>query len=118
MSEPLNPVDVENSISGIANQIAKVVAVVSNAYATFLDADRMYDRAFAQAYMAHKGPAHEKRYAAEIETGELRSARDEKDAAYKYADRRAKALMEQLRAMQSVNKSVMSMYQVAGVGQR
>ena len=114
MSEPLNPVDVENNISNIANRIANGVAVVSNAYAAFLDADRMYDRAFAQAYMAHKGPAHEKRYAAEIETGELRSARDEKDAAYKYADRRAKALMEQLRAMQSVGASVRSMYSVAG----
>lgn len=56
MSEPLNPVDVENSISEIANRIAKGVAVVSNAYAAYLDADRMYDRAFAQAYMAHQGP--------------------------------------------------------------
>lgn len=114
MSEPLNPVDVENSISEIANRIAKGVAVVSNAYATFLDADRMYDRAFAQAYMAHKGPAHEKRYAAEIETGELRATRDEKDASFRYADRQSKALMEQLRAMQSVGASVRSMYSVAG----
>lgn len=118
MTDVLNPVTVEAAIRGVADRIAKGVTVVSNAYAAFLNADRMYDRAFAQAYMAHKGPAHEKKYHAEIETGELRAARDEKDAAYKYADRQAKALMEQLRAMQSVNKSVMSMYQVAGVGQR
>ena len=117
MTDVLNPVTVEAAIRGVADRIAKGVTVVSNAYAAFLNADRMYDRAFAQAYMAHKGPAHEKKYHAEIETGELRAKRDEADAAFRYADRQAKALQEQLRAHQSVGASVRSMYSVAGRGE-
>lgn len=117
MGDVLNPVDIEQRINQCANRIANGVSVVSNTYAAFLDADRMYDRAFAQAYMAHKGPAHEKKYAAEIETGELRATRDEKDAAYRYADRKAKALLEELRALQSIGASVRQAYSVAGRGE-
>lgn len=113
----LNPVEIEASIRDVANRISKGVSVCSNTYAAFLDADRMYDRGFAQAYMAHQGPAHEKKYAAEIETGELRAVRDEKDAAYRYADRQAKALIEELRALQSVGASVRMAYSVAGRGE-
>lgn len=116
MNEPLNPVDVEAAISKLANQIAQGVTIVSNAHAAFLTAERMYDRAFAQAYMAYDGPAHAKKYAAEIETGEMRATKDEKDAAYRYALRQAEALREQLRAYQSVGASVRSMYSVAGRG--
>jgi hypothetical protein len=112
-----NPASVEAAIRECANRIGKGVVVCGNAYAAFMDADRMYDRAFALAYMAHEGPAHEKKYAAEIETGELRANRDEKDAAYRYADRTAKAVEAELRAWQSVGASVRQAYSVAGRGE-
>lgn len=117
MTEPLNPVQIEQSIHHCANRIAKGVTVVSNAYAAYLDADRMYDRAFAQAYMAYEGAAHAKKYAAEIETGDLRAERDAADAAFRYADRNAKALLEELRALQSIGASVRQAYSVAGRGE-
>lgn len=117
MSEPLSPVAIEESIRECANRIGKGVAVCSNAYAAYLDADRIYDRAYAKAYMAHDGAAHEKRYAAEIETGEERATRDEKDASYKYADRTAKAVESELRALQSLGASVRQQYGVAGRGE-
>lgn len=117
-AETLNPVVIENRIRDISGRIAEGVKVCNDAYVTFLEADRAYDRAYAWAYMQHKGPAHEKKFAAELETGDRREARDIADAAYRYADRQAKALENELRAYQSIGASVRAMYAVAGTGER
>ena len=117
MSDILSPVDVESGIREIANRIAKGVTICSNRYAEYLNADREYDQAFAKAYMAHEGAAHEKKYAAELATGHEREARDLADVAYRYAERTSRALQDELRALQSVNASVRTMYAVAGRGE-
>lgn len=111
MSAPVfNPVDVEQAIRAVSTQIAQNVRFADQRYREFLDADRAYDQAFAHAYMAHQGPAHEKKYAAELATETARAARDVADAAYRYADRQAKALDAELRSWQSVGASIRSMY--------
>ena len=112
----LNPVNIEQRIRGISDRIAKSAAVCNDRYVAFLTADREYDQAFASAYMVHAGPAHEKKYAAELATLPEREARDVTDAAYKYADRLAKALESELRAYQSIGASVRAMFGVAGRG--
>lgn len=110
MSEVLNPVDVEASIRACANRIHQGVTVVTNAEAAFRAADRAFDVAFAHAYMGHKGPAHEKKYAATIATETERAERDVAEMAFKHADRTARALSEELRALQSIGASVRAMY--------
>lgn len=112
-----NPVAIEAAIRDCANRIAKGVGVCDTRYREFLDADRAYDRAFAGAFLEHDGPQTEKRYAAEQATQEERRVRDIADAAYKHADRLAKALTEELRSWQSVSASVRAMYAVAGRGE-
>lgn len=116
MSAVINPVDVESAIRQCADRIARGVTVCDSAYRTFLEADHTYDAAFARAYMRHEGPAHEKKYAAELDTADERQARDVADAAYRYADRTAKAIESELRAWQSVGASLRAMYAVAGTG--
>lgn len=116
MSDVLNPVDIEAAIRTCSDRIANSVSVCSERYRVYLDADRDYDQAFAHAYLEASGPQQEKRYAAEVATTEQRKVRDEADAAYKYADRKAKALELELRAYQSLGASVRSMYAVAGTG--
>ncbi len=111
-----NPVVVEQAVRACSDRIANGVIVCDKRYTAFLEADHTYDLAFAHAYMAHPGAAHEKRYAAEIATEAQRKARDVADAAYRFADRQAKALEAELRAWQSVGASVRSMYATAGVG--
>lgn len=118
MGDVISPVAVEEAIRKCAERIAKGVRVCDERYRVFLDADREYDRAFAAAYLEHDGAAHEKRYAAELVTQEARKARDVADAAYKYADRQAKALTEELRSWQSVNASLRAQYATAGTGER
>ena len=113
----LNPVDVERGIREVAERIARGVSVVSERYGAFLTAERAYDQAFARAYMAHEGPAHERKYAAELATEREREARDVADVAFRYADRTARALENELRALQSVGASVRQMYSVAGRGE-
>lgn len=112
-----NPVNVETEIRELSNRIAHGVTVCAERYAAFLDADRAYDLAYAQAYLRSDGPAHGKRYAAEIATTSLRSERDTADAAYRLADRRSRALQDQLRALQSVGASIRAQYGVAGRGE-
>jgi len=114
MSEVLNPVQVEQSIRTLANHIAKGVTVVSNAETKAREARRVYDLAFAFAYMNHKGPAHEKKYQATLDTAAELEAADVAELAYKHAERTARALTEELRAWQSVGASVRAMYNVPG----
>lgn len=113
----LNPVNIEQRIRDISARIANSAGVCNERYTAFLDADRDYDQAFARAYMAHEGPAHEKKYHSELATETERAARDLADAAYKYADRLAKALESELRAYQSIGASVRAMFGVAGRGE-
>lgn len=113
----LNPVNIEQRIRDISERIAKSAGVCNDRYVAFAKASHAYELAFAKAYMAFKGPAHEKKYQAEIDTEELREARDVTDAAYKYADRLAKALGSELRAYQSIGASVRAMFGVAGRGE-
>lgn len=117
MNEPLNPVQVESSISTLSNRIAESVKVCSDRYKDFLTADRDYDRAVAVAMVDYEGPQWKSKAQAEIDTHDLRKERDVADASYRYADRAAKALIEQLRAMQSIGASVRQMYGVAGRGE-
>lgn len=70
----MNPVAVEDAIREVSNRIANGVTVCDTRYRAFLAADREYDAAFARAYMAHQGAAHERRYAAEIATVKEREA--------------------------------------------
>lgn len=118
MADVLNPVDVEAAIRTVSERISNSVKVCSQRYTAWKQADQAYDKAYAIAYMAHQGPAHEKKYAAELATEDERTARDSADAAYRYADRQSKALQDELRAYQSIGASVRGMYQVAGRGEQ
>lgn len=115
--EVWNPVQVEQRIRETANRIAKSANVCDQRYRTFLEAEAAYDQAYARAYMRYDGPAHEKRYYAELQTANERAARDVADAAYRYADRLAKSLESELRAWQSVGASIRAAYSVAGTGE-
>jgi hypothetical protein len=110
----LNPVQVEQAIRTLANSISRGVTVVSNAEASARKARHAYDLAFARAYMAHPGPAHEKKYAAEIVTEQERADVDVQEVAFRHAERTARALSEELRAWQSVGASVRAMYSTPG----
>lgn len=113
-----NPVAIEQAIRVCSDRIARGVTICDERYRAFLDADHAYDVAYAGAYLDAKGPAHAKKYEAELATMAERKARDVADAAYKYADRKSRALQDELRALQSVGASMRSMFAVAGVGER
>ena len=114
----LTPVMIERHILDLSNRIAKSASVCNQRYGEFLTADREYDRAYAQAFMEHDGAQGEKRYSAELATTSEREVRDVADAAHRYADRLSKALQSELLAYQSLNKSLLAQYQVAGTGER
>ncbi|MBF6368392.1 hypothetical protein IU469_22100 [Nocardia puris] len=112
-----NPAKVESAIRECANRIAKGVTVCARTHAEALDADRAYDQAFARAYLAAEGPAHERKYHAELATVVERERRDVAEVAYRHADRQARALEAELRGLQSVGASIRQMFSVAGRGE-
>jgi hypothetical protein len=107
----LNPVEIEASIQEVRRRIHNGVKVVSDARKVYQQAKRSYDRAFAHAYLDYEGAAHEKKYSAELETEAQREAMDLAEQAFKYALDLSEALRDDLRALQSINASVRSMYQ-------
>ena len=114
---PLSPVQIEEHIRELVNRIAKGIQVCSQRYSEFLDADRLFDREYAQAYLAADGSIKDKEQTARLETMPAREERDVADAAYRHADRLAKALDLELRAYQSLGASVRQMYANAGRGE-
>lgn len=109
-TEVLNPVDIEQAIRACADRIHNGVKVVTKAEATAREAARVHDRAYASAYLAAEGPAHERRYRAELATAAERDARDVAEVAFRFAERTAKAVEAELRAWQSVGASIRAMY--------
>lgn len=116
-TEPLNPVQIEHAIRDTATRIGNLVRECSDRYAAFLEADREYDAAFARALLSAPGAIGMRKYHAELATTEQRKDRDVADVAYRYADRRAKALENELRAWQSVGASIREQYRMAGRGE-
>jgi len=118
MADVWNPAQAETAIRDLSTQIGHGVNVCNSAYVEYLAADHVFDLAWAHAILAAPGANAEARKAhAVIATETERRDRDDADAAYRYADRRAKALTDQLRAMQSVGASIRQTYEVAGRGE-
>lgn len=115
-ADVLNPVAVEQKILELSNRIAKSASICNERYLVRGETERAYEQAFAREYMAHEGPQQEKRYAATLATADEKEAADVAEAAYRYADRLAKALESELMAYQSVARSVGRMFNAAGVG--
>lgn len=111
---PVNPAEVENAIRACSNEIGRGVRILSARLAAFREAERVYDLEFAKAYLKYEGPAHSKKYAAEVATSELRKARDDAEGVYRHAERAAKALETELSAWQTINKTVAQMFGAAG----
>ncbi|MEV6226869.1 hypothetical protein AB0L88_03110 [Saccharopolyspora shandongensis] len=114
---PLNPVQIEQAIRTCAEGIHKGVTVTTDAEHEAKQKRRQYDASVARAYMDHNGPAHERKYAAELATQAEREAAETAEIAFRYAERTARAIEAELRAWQSVGASVRLMYGAeSGVG--
>ena len=111
---PVNPVEVEQALRRLVNEIATSVRTVSDTLDNYRKAEREYDLAFARAYNRHGGAAHAKKYVAEELTQDERAARDNAEVVWRYASTRARSLETELTAWQSIAKSVNGMYGAAG----
>jgi hypothetical protein len=117
MSDVLNPVQIEENIRECARRIHAGVKAVTEREREARRLRRDYDAALAHAYLEHQGPAHEKKYAAEVATIAQREAAENAEIAFRYAERTARAVEAELRAWQSVGASVRLMYGAeSGVG--
>jgi hypothetical protein len=110
----LNPVEIEEQIEEVRKRIHKGVKVVGDARKALFTAKGNYDRAYAHAYLDYDGPAHEKRYGAELATEAQRDAMEIAELAYRRALDLSEALRDDLRALQSIGASIRSMYQTEG----
>lgn len=117
MSAPLNPVQIEEAIRACIRRIHEGVKVTSDAEREYRRLNREYDALFAQAYLEAPGPAHEKKYRAQLATRHMRERAEQAEEVFKYAERQAKALDAELRGLQSTNANIRTMYGAeTGVG--
>lgn len=117
-AEIANPVTVEQAMKVCTDRIYDGVKVCDERYRLFMEADHAFDVAVAHAMVDEDGPAYLKKHKAVLATIAERKARDEADAAYRYADRLSRAVLAELSQWQSVNRSVTSMYGAVGVTER
>ncbi|WP_029931052.1 hypothetical protein [Nocardia otitidiscaviarum] len=112
------PASIEAAILECANRIAKGVGVCNELFQAYQEAETEYVRAYAHARLNADVPLSERKYVADAATIEERERRDVAKAAHKHAEELAQALRNELRALQSVNKSMIGAYSAAGTGQR
>lgn len=117
MAEQYNPVNVERKMAELASRITASVPIRDERYRAMLDTARAYDRAYCAAYLEARGSIKDKEAVAKLEAMPEREAKEVAEAAYRYADTQAKALSEELRAMQSIGVSVREAYRTAGRGE-
>lgn len=116
--ENLTPVDVARHMMDVSNRIAKGVVIVDALFGAYQAADLAYDDAFATAYKADPGPAHEKKYTAVLATIELRQARDDAHRKYKHGLELLRQLEGDRSMWQTLNRNVMQAYNAVGVESR
>lgn len=108
----LNPAQIEENIRTCAERIHSGVIETTKRERLAREARRAYDHALAQAYLACEGPAHTRKYQAEVDTAAERESAEQAEIEFRYAERTAKAVEAELRAWQSVGASVRLMYGV------
>lgn len=115
--EVWSPVAIEQRLAELDHAITAGVDELATAYEKFATLKNELEKATARAYLAYKGPAHEKKYAAIVATEALRDQLTVADIAYHYAKTRSEALTNgNLKAIQSMSASIRSQYEIAGRG--
>lgn len=109
-SPVFSPPDIERKIAETVNRIADGVKIVTGAERTAREKRRLFDLAYAHAYKRAEGPAHLRRYEADIATMGQREDADNAEIAFRHAERTAKALEKELLAWQSVGASIRAMF--------
>ena len=113
----LNPVEIEQAIRQAVQTVAEGVEIVTQRLAVYREAERVYDVAYASAYMRASGPVQERKFQADLACQGERETMDVAEVAFKYADRRCRAAENTLSAYQTLSKSVTAMYGAAGRGE-
>jgi len=114
VSEVLNPVDAETAIRNLGNRLSECVKIVTQTEAVYVEKKRVFDIAEAKATLAADGSNAQERAA--VVTLAVENERLELDVAFlafRDAERRMRAIREQLSAAQSLSRSVLTMYGAA-----
>ena len=113
-SEEWSPVGIEARLKTIANDNAHLIGLAHDTHRDYLTEAHAYDLAYARAYMRCTGPAHERRYYAEIQTEEERTIMDAADVAHRHVERQLRGKRDELDAIRSVGVSVRQAYATGG----
>lgn len=116
MPAVLNPVEVEQGIREAVAEVAKGVDEYSRVHAAYLEAERLFDLAWARSYMRLSGPVEERKQQSVLNTEQEKIALDVAEVSFKYVDKRLRAAESRLSAYQTLSKSVGMMYGAAGQG--
>ena len=114
MDLPLNPVSLEQELLETLNSVSKSIKPVSDAYDAWRTAELTFKKEYAIAYRFAEGSIEDRKQKA---TEDAHPAADEmKDAEvkYKYMLDHQRAYRDKLSALQTLSKSIVAAYNVAG----
>lgn len=112
--EPLNPVSLEQEITKALNSVSESIRKVSDAYDTHKTTELEFKRAYAIAYRNADGSVEDRKQQAVADTFEVAEAAKDAEVVYKYMLDHQRAYRDKLSAFQTLAKSVVAAYNVAG----
>lgn len=112
--EPLNPVSLEREITKALNSVSGSIKKVSDAYDAHKTTELEFKKAYAIAYRNADGPVEDRKQQAVADTFEQAEAAKDAEVYYKYLLDHQRAYRDKLSAFQTLAKSVVAAYNVAG----
>lgn len=115
-AELLTPVDLEQKILDLKQRTDSAIDNLEKVHGDYLSADRDYDQAKAFAFLRADGNIEVRKAQTELDTADERKNRDVAEVAYRYAQRRLRAMEDELSGLQTISASLRVAYQTAGRG--
>ena len=112
--EPLNPVSLEQEITNALNSVSKSIPEVSQAYDQHKTTELQFKRDYALAFQKAAGSIEDRKQQAVIETYDSALQAQVAEVKYKRLLDYQRAYRDKLSAFQTLAKSVVAAYNVAG----
>lgn len=114
--EYIAPAQVEKRLSELDHVLSMGVLELADRHKKYVVLKTELEIANARAYVKYTGPAHQKKYAAIIETEGLRRELAVAEAAYHFAKSQLDVVRDQVSCVQSIGASMRASMQMAGAG--
>lgn len=110
MDEPLNPMSVERMLLRLIERAEKGAEVCAEREQAYYDANRAYEMALDQAFLAEDGPIKEREAKSRVVTNDLREVAEVAKVAHRHSERLHRVVSAAISAYQTISGFVKQAY--------